>query len=381
MRVAIVGGKLQGVEAAFLAHEAGWEAVLIDKRPRVPAAGLCRSFVQCDVAQDTVALRRAVAGVDLILPALEDTTALRSLKESAAALSVPLAYDAGAYFVTHSKKRSNRLFTGLGIPMPRSWPRCGLPIVAKPSARSGSQGVVKIGTQTELDDFVRRTGSALEYWVLQEYLEGPSYSIEVFGHAGRYLALQVTELDMDRDYDCKRVVAPVEIPESLDRQLREMALDIARGLRLTGVMDVEFIVHEGTAKVLEIDARLPSQTPTVVCLSTGINMLELLGDIYVRDKVPVVPALKASRGVIYEHIKVFPEGLEFRGEHIVGEVDSLELVPDFFGANRGLTNYRTSVFPWVATLITTGDNLKQAWLKRERVIRRISDRVLRDRRG
>jgi len=381
MRGAIVGGKLQGVEAAFLAHEAGWEAVLIDKRPRVPAAGLCRSFVQCDVAQDAAALRRAVAGVDFILPALEDTTALRALKESAAAVGIPLAYDAGAYFVTHSKKRSNRLFQRLGIPMPRSWPQCGLPIVAKPSAQSGSQGVVKIGTQQELDDFVRRTGPALEHWVLQEYLEGPSYSMEVLGHAGRYVALQVTELEMDRDYDCKRVVAPVEIPELLGRQLRKMSLAIARGLRLTGIMDVEFIVHEGTAKVLEIDARLPSQTPTAVYQSTGINMLELLGEIYVSDKAPVVPLVTALRGVIYEHVRVSPDGMEFRGEHIIGEVDSLELVPEFFGADLGLTNYRASVFPWVATLITTGDNLKQAWLKREQVISHISDRILRDRRG
>ena len=47
------------------------------------------------------------------------------------------------------------------------------------------------------------------------------------------------------DYDCKRVLAPAEIPESLDKQLREMALAIARDLYLTGIMDVEFIVHNG----------------------------------------------------------------------------------------------------------------------------------------
>ena len=52
MRVAIVGGKLQGVEAAFLAHEAGWEAALIDKKSSLPASGLCRSFYQCDVVKD-----------------------------------------------------------------------------------------------------------------------------------------------------------------------------------------------------------------------------------------------------------------------------------------------------------------------------------------
>lgn len=371
MRVAIVGGKLQGVEAAFLAHEAGWEAVLIDKKSSVPASGLCRSFYQCDVVKDVSSLRRIIEKVDLIIPALEDVAALRALQKCAADASIPLAYDARAYFITHSKKRSNRLFEKLGIPQPQSWPQCGLPLIAKPSTSSGSQGVSKISTEKELDDFIKRAGSELRGWILQEYVEGPSYSIEVLGSGGHYTALQVTELEMDEHYDCQRVLAPAEIPEWLDRQIKEMALIIAQSLHLKGIMDVEVILDKDVPKVLEIDARLPSQTPTVVYQSTGINMLELLRDIFVTGTMPVIPEVKASRGVVYEHVRFSPSGLEFLGEHIMGEADSLEVVPDFFGADIALTNFNLPSSPQVATLITAGESRKQAWLKREQAIENI----------
>ena len=371
MRVAIVGGKLQGIEAAFLAREAGWEVILIDRKQSPPAARLCQSFYHCDIVKDVSSLPRLLEKVDLIIPAVEDVIALRALQKCAAEVSIPLAYDAEAYFITHSKKRSNRLFEKLGIPLPQNWPQCGLPLIVKPSASSGSHGVSKLCTEQELGDFIKRVGSGMKHWILQEYVEGPSYSIEVLGLAGHYVALQVTELEMDGDYDCERVLAPAEIPESLDRQIKEIALTIAKSLRLKGIMDVEVILNQGVPKVLEIDARLPSQTPTAVYESTGINMLELLGHIFVTDTMPIIPEIKALRGVVYEHIKVSQDGLEFLGEHIMGEVDSLEIVHDFFGADVSLTNFNLSSFPWVATLITTGESREQAWLKRQQAIENI----------
>ncbi len=375
MRVSIVGGGLQGIEAAFLAHEAGWEAILIDKKQNPPAAGLCSSFYQCDIVKDVSSLPRIIEQVDLVIPAVENVAALGALQRVAAEADIPLAYDTEAYFITHSKKRSNRLFEELGIPMPQSWPQRGLPLIVKPSASSGSRGVSRLGTEQELDAFIKQAGSGLKHWVLQEYVAGPSYSIEVLGLAGRYATFQVTELQMDSRYDCCRVLAPAEISKSLDRQIREIALTIARHLHLKGIMDVEVIVDRGVPKVLEIDARLPSQTPTVVYESTGTNMLELLGDIFITGKTPRIPEVKAQRGVVYEHIRVSQNGLEFLGEHIMGEVDSLEIIPNFFGADLSVTNFNSSPFSWVATLITTGEDRDRARFKRQQVVKNVRNHL------
>src|SRR5665647_709377 len=56
------------------------------------------------------------------------------------------------------------------------------------------------------------------------------------------------------------------------------ALRLAAGLGLNGLMDVEVMVRGAEPKVLEIDARLPSQTPTAVYWSSGLNSVELLHD-------------------------------------------------------------------------------------------------------
>ncbi len=63
MRLAIVGGKLQGTEAAYLAGEAGYEVVLIDRRPDRPAAGLAAEVHVFDVTADPARAARGAAVV------------------------------------------------------------------------------------------------------------------------------------------------------------------------------------------------------------------------------------------------------------------------------------------------------------------------------
>lgn len=373
MRVLIVGGKLQGVEAAFLAREAGWEAVVVDRVSVPPASGMCEEFHCLDVVNETAALCRLLdkERIDLIIPALEDGVALRTLEKSASATSTPLAYDAAAYSVTHSKKRSNLLFTKLAIPQPRSWPACGFPIIAKPSVASGSQGVVRIDNEEEFGCFRKRTGTGIRDWVLQEYLDGISYSIEVLGVAGKYTALQVTELEMDDGYDCKRVIAPARISGLLERRIRELALEIASGINLTGLMDVELVLDGGVLRVFEIDARLPSQTPVAVYQSTGINMLKMLGEIFVGGMLSSVPEIGNTRSVVYEHVMVSGTRTEVLGEHIMADAGPLEVIPGFFGADVGLSSFGQGDSPFAATLINSGATDEQAWAKRDGVMKNL----------
>jgi 3-methylornithine--L-lysine ligase len=368
LKVAIVGGKLQGVEASFLAQSLGWKVLLIDRDPNAPARGLCHTFCCCDVINDPSGFSRIAKSVDLVIPAIENIAALRSLRKCSEASGVPFAFDEESYLLTRSKKRSNRFFGKVGVPVPQPWPRCELPVIVKPSMASGSKGVTKLSTERDLALFRDRVGSSFSQWVIQEYLEGPSYSLEVLGFDGHYEVLQVTELEMDGQYDCKRVLAPARIPEFLERDFREITFALASGLGLKGIMDVEVIHHKGLLKVLEIDARLPSQTPTAVLKSSGINMLELLGNIFCQSFLPEVQDPKSQRGVIYEQIQVSEKGMEVLGEHIMGEAGPLRRMDEFFGADSAITNFVGPKFPWVATLIVTGKDLKAAWAKRCRVL-------------
>ncbi|ATW28109.1 3-methylornithine--L-lysine ligase PylC [Candidatus Formimonas warabiya] len=367
MRVAVVGGKLQGVEACYLAKKAGWEVFLIDKKDGVPAQGLCDEFYLWDVTKQDAQLSALFQKVDFILPALENKEAHAGLIRWADKLDVPLVFDRASYEISCSKIDSNQVFRETGIPMPKLWPECTLPLVVKPSGSSGSDGVFKVRDREDLEKLQERP-EILETWVVQEFVEGPSYSIEVIGWQGHFTCYQVTELEMDEHYDCKRVLAPAGLDFVLENEFVRIGERIARHLNLSGIMDVEVILHEGQLKVLEIDARLPSQTPTVVYQSSGINMVEILGNHCTQVQGTRKKEWPGNRGAVYEHISVSMDAVKVCGEHIMSEAGPLHLIPDFFGADEAITNYCPGKKDWVATLIISGADRQEAWEKRCRVI-------------
>ncbi len=109
MLAAVAGGNLQGVEAAYLLQKAGWDVLVIDRKPMVPAAGLCNSFVQLDISSKTP-LARVLKEVDLVIPALENDAALACLDQVSRSNGIPFAFDPAAYAISCSKIKSEQLF-------------------------------------------------------------------------------------------------------------------------------------------------------------------------------------------------------------------------------------------------------------------------------
>ena len=373
MLVAIAGGALQGLEMTYLAKRAGYETLLMDRDRDAPATGICDRFVELDLA-DKQALTEALESVDLVLPATENAQALESLVAWCNGNRMPLAFDPDAYAISSSKRKSDTLFRELGIPAPAPWPDCSFPVLAKPDVASGSENVEVFPDPAALED--RFDILPPPGHVLQAYVTGPSYSIEVLGHPGDYTPIQTTDLEMDRNYDCKRVLAPTALPCDLTDQFETTAVNLAEAVGLSGIMDVETILHDGQLLVLEIDARFPSQTPIAVYHSTGINMVErLIGlssdqDSHTPDPVTDRP----QRGSIVEHIRVHAGQLSVCGEHIMAEDGPLHLEQNFFGADEALTSQSQGKQNWVATLIVTGSDLYDARARRDQAVKRIQNR-------
>lgn len=364
MRIAVVGGNLQGVEATYLAKKAGWDVTVIDRKSTIPASCLGDQSIQIDIVS-AKNLDRVFKGADLVIPALENEDALQCLRNWSHHTDIPVLFDFEAYEISSSKIKSNRIFGQNDIPMPCSYPECGFPAVVKPDKGSGSQGIKIIHTQEALQDFIN---TSHRDQVLQAFLSGPSYSIEVMGFPGRYHSLQITDLQMDQDFDCKRVLAPTDLPPRCVANFEMMAEKLAGALELKGLMDVEVILDKDELKVLEIDARFPSQTPTTVFWSTGINMLEMLANLFLNRDNADRSDVQSPKGVIYEHIKVTTDTLIVAGEHIMTGIDSLQLKRDFFGADEAITNHAKNRDEWVATLIISDENRETAWEKRNAVI-------------
>ena len=102
MLIAVVGGKLQGVEAVYLAQKAGFSTLLIDKNPDAPARGLGDFFLEFEFFRDG-SFPAHENKIDLILPAIEDDAVLSQLCAWSAVKNIPIAFDPAAYAVSASK--------------------------------------------------------------------------------------------------------------------------------------------------------------------------------------------------------------------------------------------------------------------------------------
>ncbi len=364
MRNALVlGGKLQGVEAAYLMKEAGWHVSLADKNPDAEASLLANQFFAVDLLEGDF-LVREMRKADLVIPALEKIDILERIDKAAKETGAPLMFGMDAYRVSCSKKRSDKLFQELGIPVPKPWPECSFPVIVKPSGRSGSEGVRKIGNEKDLASFMEEHGDT--DWVVQEYLDGSSYSIEIVARGGRMQTFQVTRLEMDEIYDCKRVICPSGLSAAQERAFGETAKILAEAVKLEGIMDVEAILSDGELKVLEIDARIPSQTPTAVYHATGILM-----PLVYADMEDASPPFRCRQSVLYEHVQVKDGTVWIGGEHLMGGHGPLHRARNFFGADEALTNYFSGCGEWAATLILCGSDEKACRDKHHQVMQSI----------
>lgn len=365
--IAIVGGRLQGTEAAYLARKAGYQSLLIDRDPAAPASAICDVFYCGDVCSPEPQLLKMLLASDLILPAMENDETLAYLEQLAKRYPVKIAFDFSAYSITSSKYRSDKLFHDHHIPSPAYYPDCQGPFIVKPSQESGSSGVQSMATRAEVESFLTQHKQKDE-WIIQEELRGPSYSIEIIGRPGAYRTYQITQIHMDDSYDCNRVTCPCPLTDGQKKAFEDMAFKLAGIIGLHGIMDLEVIDDKGVLKILEIDARIPSQTPTAVLHSTGVNLLAEMVDLFegrweegsgqLRLRPPV------ERFTSYEHHYLSDGCLQSPGEHIMGSAGPLRLYEAYLGCDEVLTDYVEGDKSFRGTFINSGDTLDELKLKR-----------------
>lgn len=355
-RIAVVGGKLQGLEALYLLRKAGMETWLADRRETVPAMGLCDRFLQLDVVREAERATELFRQTDLILPATENPEALDALVRIAETSGVPLAFDPAAFGISSSKRRSDRLMAMHHIPAPRYYPEGDPPYVAKPSAASGSEGVAYLSSRNEVSMFLK--GKDPDDWVIQEFIEGPSYSMEIVGRPGAYETYAATGIHMDDVFDCKRVTTPCSMPRGMEEEIGRIARTLADHVSLEGIMDVEVIARGGRLYVLEIDARIPSQTPSAVYWSTGRNEIAETAQLFLGPWPPVQDekTKRPPRHSSFLHLLVGNGQIRCAGEHIMTRGGILRLVKGFCRADEAITDYGPGSPLWRATFLHTADS-------------------------
>jgi len=368
MKIAIVGGALQGTEAVYLSKKAGYETFVIDRRNEAPALSLADGYEVFDPSLDKKRAMRIFNDCDAVLPANENLTLLHSLNDMMRSSNVPFLFDMDSYTLSSSKSASNRMMEAAGIPLPGKWPECGFPAIVKPSGQSGSVGVrvayndddVKAG----IDDIIKMS----DHPVIQEFVSGKSVSIEAVGNGSEYRSFVTTEVMLSGNYDCKRVrCAPGILNDEREKEFRRIAEAAASYIHLRALMDVEAIDTKNGLRVLEIDARIPSQTPAAVLAATGVNILEEL----VNSRKGKFGGSIKNGASSYEHFLIKDKKLITCGEKEFAHVVHPEISKGLFGSDEMISDYRPGVKEWRGTMINGAASEKALERKRSACIDRI----------
>ena len=362
MRIAIVGGALQGMEAVYLSERAGFEAVVIDKRPDAPALALAKEAYVLDPTKDVDRAMKVFGDCDAVLPACEELDLLETLNSNLKGTGIPFLFDMRSYKISCSKERSNILMEEAGVPIPKPWPECGFPVIVKPSCQSGSIGVTAAKNEVERLAGLKKVAELKDVPIIQEFVSGKSVSIEAIGNGKKARSYVTTEVILDSKYDCKMVRCNSNIISSeKDMLLRDVCKKAAEAMHLNALMDMEAIDTPNGLRVLEIDARIPSQTPAAIEAGTGINLLKELVDCAMMKKSTAINTGGAS---VYEHY-AFKDGvLCTSGEKVFGRVRNPKIHTGLFGSDKMITDYEPGKKEWYATVITKGRDEAEADKKR-----------------
>ena len=352
MRLAIVGGALQGMEAVYLSERAGFEIVVIDKRPDAPALALVDEAYVLDPTKDVDRAMKIFSDCDAVLPACEELDLLETLNLNLKGTGIPFLFDMRSYKISCSKERSNILMEEAGVPIPRPWPECGFPVIVKPSCQSGSIGVTAAKNEVERLAGLKKVSELNDVPIIQEFVSGKSVSIEAIGNGKKARSYVTTEVILDSKYDCKMVRCNSNIISSDKNELlRNVCKKAAEAMHLNALMDMEAIDTPNGLRVLEIDARIPSQTPAAIEAGTGINLLNELVDCAMNKSSTAINTGGAS---VYEHY-AFKNGiLSTSGEKVFGQVRNPKIHSGLFGSYKMITDYEPGKKEWYATVITKG---------------------------
>lgn len=157
------------------------------------------------------------------------------------------------------------------------------PVIVKPRDNSGSRGVKLCRTKEELEQSM---AEALEYSKLdsvlvEEFIEGPEYSIEGLHHDGKSEVIQFTEKKTTEfPYNVELGhIQPANISEENKQKIREVISKIGMALNFVNCPShTELKINERGIFVIETSPRLGGDyiTSTLTPLSTGINLEDLL---------------------------------------------------------------------------------------------------------
>lgn len=155
----------------------------------------------------------------------------------------------------------------------------GYPVLVRPSYVLGGKAMEIVYGQAELKDYLNQnadvTGS--HPILVDAYLEGAECEVDAICDGERVLLpgiMEHIEHAGVHSGDSMAVYPPQSLSGAVKVQIEEATKKLAVALKCVGIMNIQFIIHDGQAYVLEVNPRA-SRTVPFLSKVTGIKMAQL----------------------------------------------------------------------------------------------------------
>lgn len=193
---------------------------------------------------------------------------------------------------------------------------CTYPVIVKPRDNSGSRGVVFCDNLKSLQIAVQE---AFKYTIkenvlVEEFIDGKEYSVESIHYHGESHIIQITEkMTTEFPYNVELGhIQPAGITSEQKDEIQQLINKIAHILKFENCAShTELKINSDGIKIIETSPRLGGDfiSSTLVPLSTGINVENLLIDISIGKALPIKcfeSLVNNSSGIIFFEL---PEGI------------------------------------------------------------------------
>lgn len=178
------------------------------------------------------------------------------------------------------------------------------PVIVKPRDNSGSRGVKLCRNQVELKTSIDEAleNSKLDSVLVEEFIEGPEYSIEGLHHDGKSEVIQFTEKKTTEfPYNVELGhIQPANISDDNKQKIREIVAKIGKALQFVNCPShTELKINERGIFVIETSPRLGGDyiTSTLTPLSTGVTLEDELLKISLGETINPAPKAVQYSGV------------------------------------------------------------------------------------
>lgn len=178
------------------------------------------------------------------------------------------------------------------------------PVIVKPRDNSGSRGVKLCRNKEELEASMSEAleVSKLDTVLVEEFIEGPEYSIESLHHDGKSEVIQFTEKKTTEfPYNVELGhIQPANISDENKQKIREIISKIGKALNFVNCPShTELKINDRGIFVIETSPRLGGDyiTSTLTPLSTEVNLEDELLKISLGETINPQPKVVQYSGV------------------------------------------------------------------------------------